>query len=50
VLGVNANAIFDGEIDVSGMRGTTRVIRWEARVTNGVGKARASVISIRCYS
>ncbi len=50
VLGVNANGVVDGELDVSGARGLTKPCYWEARVTNGVGKARAAVITVRCYT
>ena len=49
-LGVNANSVFDDSVDVSALRGNTTTIRWEARRTNGVGKARSQVISMRCYT
>jgi hypothetical protein len=49
-LGVNANGVVDGEVDVSEARGLTVPIYWEAQVNNGVGKARSVIISLRCYS
>lgn len=49
-LPANANGVTDGTVDVSALRGQTASIYWEAQRTNGVGKARASIISLRCYS
>lgn len=52
-LGVGAQTVFDSEVDVSAGRGTTVSFRWEARCTAGGGganKARASVVSARCYT
>lgn len=53
VLGVGAQTVFDSEVDISAGRGTTVTFRWEARCTAGGGganKARASVITTRCYT
>lgn len=53
VLGSGAQSVFDSEVDVSGGRGTTATFRWESRCTAGGGgadKARASVITARCYT
>jgi len=50
---VGAQTVFDSEVDVSAGRGTTVSFRWEARCTAGGGganKARASVVSARCYT
>lgn len=52
VLGVNGNGVWDGVVDVGSGdgRGRTVPIYWEAKVDNAVGKARASVISVRCHT
>lgn len=52
-LAAGAQTVFDSEVDVSAGRGTTVSFRWESRCTAGGGganKARASVISTRCYT
>lgn len=49
-LGVNASGVFDANLDVTSMRGGTYAIRWDAQVTNGVGEARAQVISVRNFT
>lgn len=49
-LGVNTNTAFEDQITVSSQRGDTRIIRLEARYTNGVGFVRAMPVSFRCYT
>jgi hypothetical protein len=50
VLGSAAQDVFDSSVDISADRGTTVVVRWEARVTAGANKARASILTARCYT
>lgn len=50
VLGVNANSLVSGTIDVSAGRGGTFGVFVDARVTNAVGKAHAVPLTIRCYT
>lgn len=49
-LGVNSASLFDSNINVAAGRGTTVAVRFEARVTNGVGEARGTPISVRCFT
>lgn len=49
-LPANGNGVVDSSMDVSAMRGETVTVYWEAARTNGVGKARASLISIRNFT
>lgn len=52
-LGTGAQDVFETDMDVSAGRGTTVPIRWEARCTAGGGgasKARASSLTVRCYT
>jgi hypothetical protein len=49
-LGVNSSAFFINGFDVSASRGTNRQLVLEAQRTNGVGEARATVLTARCYT
>lgn len=50
VIAAGANAVADEVVDVSALRGENVTIRWDARRTNAVGRARAAVIAMRNYS
>lgn len=49
-LGSGLQEVFDSSVDISAGRGETVPFRWESRVTAGVNKTRATVISARCYT
>jgi hypothetical protein len=49
-LPANANGVLDSELDIRSARGRVIPVYLEAQRTNGVGKVRSSVISVRCSS
>lgn len=49
-LGATSSAVADSTINVAAARGGTYTIRWEAQRTNGVGQARATCVSVRCFT
>lgn len=50
VLGVTTSAVFDDFVNVAAGRGGTYTVRWEGRRTNGVGEARATLVTARCHT
>lgn len=49
-LGSGSSNVFMDSIDMTSERGSTRIVRWETRVTAGPNKARAVLIFMRCYT
>lgn len=49
-VGVNTTGFFESSFDVASLRGGTYQIQLLARVTNGVGNARAVALSVRNFS
>lgn len=49
-IGAGGAATFSGSVDVTTVRGNTHFIFLEGRRTNGVGVARATIHSMRCYT
>ena len=49
-IAAGTSAVFSGTVDVTSMRGTTTNIWMEAQRTNGVGTARGTVTTVRCFS
>lgn len=49
-LAANTSGVFEGTVNVAASRGSTVTVRWEGQRTNGVGEARSSVITVRCYT
>jgi hypothetical protein len=43
-LGVNANDVFEAQLDVSAFRGRTVRCYWETRILSGTGKCRSALI------